>query len=199
MSQPQISNEELYLQYITLGKNRNEISKETGLTPTQIGSLLQRYGIKRYSVVKDGRSSHPLNTMWYGMLERCTNKNASNYKWYGAKGITVCDEWMTYKNFYEWATLNGWEPGLSIDRIDLSLGYSPNNCRLVTMKQQFRNRSSNVSITAGGMTMLQCEWEEYLGLPRKIISKWKLRRGLDYVVARLEDQMKSTCRSGTGR
>lgn len=185
MRKDELSREELYEQYITLGKNRYVIAEENGISPERVGTLLQKFGIKRYSVKRHGNSKHPLNRMWCGMKERCGNPNASNYQWYGGKGIRVCDEWMDFNNFFEWAMSNGWEPGLSIDRIDLKGGYSPDNCRFVTVKQQFRNRKSNVYVTVDGLKMLQCEWEEYLGLPNKIISKWKHRHDMEYVVEKL--------------
>lgn len=77
---------------------------------------------------------------------------------------------------------------MSIDRIDVNKPYSPENCRFVTMKKQFRNRRSNVQIEVDGERHLQCEWEELLGLRRKIIAKWKNRNGMDYVVNRIREE-----------
>lgn len=191
MADRKLSSEFLQHEYIDLGKTRYQISEETGVTPEQIGSLLQRYGIKRYTVTRHGLCKHPLNVVWCGMKERCYNPNASNYLWYGAEGVTVCEEWLSFKGFYDWAIENGWEKGLTIDRIDIKKGYSPDNCRLVPMKQQFRNRRSNVYITVDDVTMLQCEWEEKLGLRRKIIAKWKNRHGMEYVVSRLREEMQN--------
>lgn len=190
MRTPEIGKDELFHQYITLGKNRNMISEEFGIPTQRVGVLLQKYGIKRYSVCKDGRTNHPLYCVWSGMKERCNNKNATNYKWYGGAGITVCEEWTEFGSFCEWAETHGWQPGLTIDRIDIKKGYSPANCRFVTARQQFRNRRSNVSITVDGMTKLQCEWEEYLGLKNKRIAKWKMQRGIDYAISRIRDEIK---------
>lgn len=182
-----LSKEYLEEHYIKQGKNRYTISEETGVDAAKIGYLLQKYGIKRYSVDRYGLSNHPLNTIWCGMKERCTNRNADNYKWYGENGINVCDDWLVFINFYRWAVNNGWEPGLSIDRIDCSKGYSPDNCRFVTHKEQCRNRRTNVHITIDDETHLQCEWEEILGLRKKQIAKWKNEYGYEYVVKRLEE------------
>lgn len=190
MRAPTLDKEWLQEQYITKGRTRRSISDETGLTPSRIGSLLQKYGITRYSVKRHGLSKHPLNAVWRGIKERCTNPNADNYKWYGAKGVTVCDEWMEFLPFYEWAIYNGWEAGLTVDRIDGTKDYSPSNCRLVTVRQQCRNRRSNVSINVDGEEHLQCEWEELLGLRRKVISKWKCEHGIDYVIERLRKERK---------
>lgn len=70
------------------------------------------------------------------MKQRCYNKNRRQYKWYGAKGIRVCDEWLnSYANFEEWALSHGYVEGLSIDRIDSEKDYMPDNCRWITMNE----------------------------------------------------------------
>lgn len=91
------------------------------------------------------------------MKARCTNPNNPDYHHYGGRGITVCDEWLSYDNFYEWAMSNGYDDTLSIDRIDNNKGYSPDNCRFVTIKEQCRNRRSNVVI--GGKYLVDIEAE----------------------------------------
>ncbi len=65
------------------------------------------------------------------MKQRCYNERNSNFKHYGAKGITVCDEWLGKdgaKNFYDWSMSHGYSDNYSIDRIDSRQGYSPFNC-----------------------------------------------------------------------
>ena len=159
-----LSKEYLQHHYIDLGKNRYQISAETGASPSQIGSMLQYYGIKRYSVKRHGLSTHPLNTIWCGMKERCNNPNADNYKWYGGNGISVCDEWNEFKQFYDWAMRNGWRDGLSIDRIDNSKGYSPDNCRWANMTTQSNNRRNTVRLTFEGENHSLAEWSRITGI-----------------------------------
>lgn len=109
-----------------------------------------------------GLSTTNLYKVWRGMLERCYNKNSIAYKWYGLKGITVCEEWQKSKNFLDWALKNGYKKGLTIDRIDTSKGYSPDNCRWVTMKEQTRNTSRNIFIETGkGKMCLKDFCEKY--------------------------------------
>lgn len=114
---------------------------------------------------------------WKAMKNRCYNPNHIYYKNYGARGITVCDEWKnSYENFYKWACSSGYKKGLTIDRIDNDKGYSPENCRWATRKEQGRNQRTNRKITINGITKLMCEWAEESGISEKNILK-RIRRG----------------------
>ena len=78
--------------------------------------------------------------IWEGMKYRCNNPKSDAYKYYGGRGIKICDEWDKFVPFYNWAMKNGYSDELTIDRIDNDKGYSPDNCRWATMKQQVQNR-----------------------------------------------------------
>lgn len=87
---------------------------------------------------------HKLFYVWWGMKTRCYNKNNKRYKDYGARGITVCDEWLSdFEIFYTWAINSGYGRGLSIDRINNNRGYSPDNCRWVDHSTQQYNTRRN--------------------------------------------------------
>ena len=106
-----------------------------------------------------GLSYEPLFNVLHCMHYRCENENHSQYKDYGAKGITVCDEWSmdNAEAFISWALEHGWKKGLEIDRIDNKKGYSPDNCRFVSKKENCRNRRSNKHVVVNGEEMLLCE------------------------------------------
>ncbi|MCR9215316.1 MAG: AP2 domain-containing protein [Proteobacteria bacterium] len=82
------------------------------------------------------------------MLRRCCNPNAENYRYYGGRGISVCEEWKDFEAFLRWA-LPRWELGLSLDRVDNDAGYCPENCRYVTSTIQLLNRGMNKNNTSG--------------------------------------------------
>ena len=89
---------------------------------------------------KHGDYKSKLYHIHHSMFCRCYNHKDMAYKWYGAKGITVCEEWKEYSKFKEWATHNGYKEGLSIDRIDSDKNYCPENCRWVTLQEQAKNK-----------------------------------------------------------
>ena len=90
---------------------------------------------------KHNLRNHKLYPIWKMMKQRCYNPHCGNYKYYGGRGITVCQEWRKdFKVFYDWAISHGYQDGLSIDRIDVNGNYEPANCRWITMAEQNRNK-----------------------------------------------------------
>ena len=90
---------------------------------------------------KHGLSHSSIHNIWIGMRNRCSNKNASNYKWYGGVGISVCEEWNDFLVFHKWSLENGYIDGLTIERIDSNDGYKPSNCEWITQAENI-SRSS---------------------------------------------------------
>ena len=82
-----------------------------------------------------------LRQIYSDMKQRCYNPKCGAYKDYGGRGITVCDKWRnSSKMFYEWAFSHGYRDDLTIDRINVDKGYSPDNCRWATRKEQASNK-----------------------------------------------------------
>lgn len=135
----------------------------TGNT-TSCGCYKKELDHKRF--LKHGYAENPdkLYQKWLSMRDRCFNPKATSYKNYGARGIRVCTEWDNYINFREWAFANGYEDGLTIDRIDVDGDYDPNNCRFTTMKEQNNNRRTTNFHTYNGKTQSEMKWAEEYGI-----------------------------------
>lgn len=104
-----------------------------------------------------------LHVIWSTMKQRCYNEKDKKYPIYGSRGIIICDEWRNdFESFYLWAISNGYSDSLSIDRLDVDGNYDPSNCKWATVKEQARNRRTNVFVEINGETKTMIEWaEEY--------------------------------------
>ena len=111
--------------------------------------LLARYNhALRLSTRRSSESAflgHPhfgrITKILSGMKQRCYNQDSVSFRWYGERGIEICDEWLTDMDlFIGWSLENGYAPGLTLDRIDNYQGYSPGNVRWVTMEENNKNK-----------------------------------------------------------
>lgn len=127
---------------------------------------------------------HPLYAVWKAMKRRCDNPNSREYKWYGARGIKVCEEWRDPKVFFDWALSNGYQAGLEIDRIDNNGNYEPGNCRFTTHTINNRNKRDNHIVTIGEETRCITAWAEEAGIRRSTLYSriiglgWEAERAL---------------------
>ncbi len=92
------------------------------------------------------------------MKGRCLNEDNPNYFNYGGRGIRIYKAWLDIKTFVDWATNNGYEEGLTIDRINVNGNYEPGNCRWVTMKEQANNKRNTVLVDYNGESKSRYEW-----------------------------------------
>lgn len=133
------------------------------------------------SRIKHGMNKSRIYNIYICMKERCYNQNAKSYKEYGKRGIRVCDEWLGedgFKNFYEWSIKNGYADNLSIDRIDVNVGYEPTNCRWATSVMQNNNTRRNNYITLDGEIHTMAEWCRIKNVSRSAIVE-RIKKGWD--------------------
>jgi len=103
------------------------------------------------SNVTHGDSRSRLYYEWQHLKRRCYNPSSPNYKYYGGRGIKVCDEWReSFEAFKTWALENGYREDLTLDKIDNDKDYTPDNCRWATKEMQSCNRSINRIVTYHG-------------------------------------------------
>ena len=99
-----------------------------------------------------GMSNSRIYRIWGGMKERCFRKKHMHYKSYGGRGITVCNKWLEFPEFYKWALSAGYADDLTIDRVDTNGNYCPDNCRWVTQMEQMNNTRFNIYVS-GELTL----------------------------------------------
>lgn len=109
-------------------------------------------------------SKHPAYNIHSGMMDRCYNPKQNQYKNYGGRGISVCDDWKDITTFCNWMTDNNYIKGLSIERIDNNGNYEPSNCVLIPVENQPKNRRSNHSISYNGNSNTVAEWSRITGI-----------------------------------
>lgn len=138
-----------------------------------------------FTAERGGRSrARPEYIVWRGMLSRCTNPGDADWPDYGGRGITVCERWSGEDGWHCFFEDMGARPTPkhTIDRVDNSRGYSPDNCRWATMKEQARNRRGNRLVTVNGKTLCASAWAEMFGIQRQRFIK-RLDAGWDPGVA----------------
>lgn len=135
-----------------------------------------------------------LNKIWSDMKARCYDPKTQAYKFYGERGITVCEEWLDkevveypstkgWLSFKNWALTHGYADDLTIDRIDNNKGYSPDNCRWVSIKTQCNNTRHNRFITYNGRTQTMVQWSEEFGYETLVyrlhVAHWPVEKAFE--------------------
>lgn len=132
---------------------------------------------------------HPIYDVWAAMLRRCQNPRNPAYKYYGARGISVCERWQTFTHFLE-DMLPSYRSDLQIERIDNNKGYCKENCKWDTRRAQMLNRRNARMVTFDGQTLNLSLWAEKTGIGFHILDQrigklgWSVQRALTTPVAR---------------
>ena len=118
--------------------------------------------------IKHGMSNFPEYRIWTNIKTRCTNSRCGSYKYYGGRGVIICERWLKFENFYKDM---GGRPSskYSIDRINNDGNYEPTNCQWTIKKQQNNNKSNCKFITYNNKTQTLSKWAEETGLSRACI------------------------------
>lgn len=137
----------------------------------------------RAQLTTHGKSKgNPTYSTWMRMRQRCKNPKSTQYKWYGGRGITICERWELFENFL--LDMGDRPKGKTIDRIDHNGNYEPENCKWSTHAEQGNNTSRNHYLTYGGKTQTIADWSRETGiksatLVRRInVSKWTTESAL---------------------
>lgn len=122
----------------------NVMGKDLKSGHTKSCGCIQADAVRKSRLIHGDRDAR-LYSVWKSMKKRCENSNHKDYKWYGAKGVIVCEEWHDYTVFKEWALESGYNENAergecTIDRINHYGNYEPSNCRWVSIAEQNRNK-----------------------------------------------------------
>ena len=136
------------------------------------------------TLIVHGCEPKRLYRIWSGMKCRCNDQRNKDFAHYGGRGITFCSEWSEFVPFRDWALANGYSDDLSIDRIDVNGNYCPENCRLVSAKEQANNRTNNRKVSYKGETKNVSEWAKQYGIDASLFHA-AIRRGktIDEIVS----------------
>ncbi|MGE7840630.1 hypothetical protein ACQKNX_07555 [Lysinibacillus sp. NPDC093712] len=130
------------------------------------------------TVTRHNESRTKLYGVWSQMKTRCLKEYHTEYSNYGGRGISVCKEWLDYENFRDWANSNGYNKGLTIDRINVNGNYEPNNCRWISNELQQLNKRTNVILNYEDKSMTIKEWSNHFNL--NYMKLYNALRKVDY-------------------
>lgn len=130
--------------------------------------------------------------IWNGMKARCFNPKSTSYKSYGARGITVCEDWLTFENFHNWAINHGYSDDCEIDRIDSNGNYEPSNCQWIPIHDNRVKQRKVRYISVDGQTKSISDWIRFLGISKtktyKILKTGGESAFIDYIKEVLQCQ-----------
>lgn len=145
-----------------LGKNGDDCGNEVTATTNDLnGGHTKSCGCYKLDIItKHGMYKCRLYSIWHRMLQRGGAKQCADVrikKDYHDRGITVCEEWLVFENFRDWALANGYSDEKQIDRTDNDKGYCPENCHWVTPKENMNNRRNTLRLEDGTPLAIFCQ------------------------------------------
>ena len=146
-----------------------------GKTVRSCGCLARETLIKRNTTHGLSRLMADEYKIWKDMWARCTNTKRGDWKWYGERGIRVCDRWADFAMFAE--DMGKRPEGMTIDRVNVDGDYEPTNCRWATIEQQANNRRNNHLVRVNGQAMTLAQAERATGV-RATTIRARLRVGV---------------------
>lgn len=155
---------------------------------------------KYRNATNHSKENHRLYGIRKKMIERCYDETCDRYKDYGGRGIKICDEWMDdFDEFADWSKANGYQLGLTIDRINNDGNYEPDNCRWITKREQNRNKRTNKIVEYNGVEKPLVEWCEELGLKydpihNRLEKGWSVEDAFNTPLASEYESFASICR-----
>ncbi len=118
-----------------------------------------------------------LHRIWANMKQRCGNAKSKDYRYYGARGISLCGDWSEFENFFYWAMSNGYKEGLTIERIDNDGNYEPANCKWIPAAKQQTNTSRTKRYSLYGKTFTLAQLCRIYGQSRSTVEA-RLKKGI---------------------
>ena len=139
--------------------------------------VIRKYGVVLSNIrrAKHGGYKTKLYNVWQKMLRRCDSPNLKQYKDYGGRGISVCNDWKDFVCFRDWAYTNGYSEGLTIERKNNDGNYCPTNCEWVTREIQQNNTRKNRFVTHNGITKTLSQWAKVSGINRNTLHSRMVR------------------------
>jgi len=133
-----------------------------------------------------GDTGTRLYRIYKSMKCRCTLSSHPSYKNYGARGITICDEWLnSYECFREWAVSHGYFETLELERTDVNGNYSPNNCKWISHYEQTMNRRDTLYVTVHGEKQKLREFCKQNGININSVNNWRYKNILEEKLSRI--------------
>lgn len=141
------------------------------------------YKKKKPSHILYKNNNRRIRNTYDNMRKRFLNPNNPKYKTYGARGITICDEWLGkdgYRNFLNWALSNGYSDELTIERLDVNGNYEPSNCAWISKQQQAYNKTNTIWVEIDGVNKPLQIWCDEIGINNRTVKSRVKDQGMTY-------------------